>query len=96
MEVSKKFSKLLESVDAPIYEDETPSYPLNRKAIKTVNTVEGKEYKLAIVFYEGSRGGVIYVYLSSDKQNYCRISTDDNDFGIMNETRFTGRFIKWV
>ena len=96
MNISKKMNKLLETFDVPIYEDETPKYPLNRQAIKYLKTVDGKEYKLAIVFYEGSRGGVLYAYLSSDKKSYCRISTDDNDFGIMNISNFTGRFINWV
>jgi hypothetical protein len=99
MKVSKKFSKLLETVDVSINEDETPSYPLNRQAIKYLNTVEGKEYKLAIVSYEDStyhKSGVIYCFLSSDKSEYCEITHDDNGFGTMNRARFTGKFIKWV
>jgi hypothetical protein len=95
MKISKKFSKVLESVDV-VNEDESPKYALNRKAFRTLTTVEGKIYKLAVVRYEGRRGGVIYAYLSSDQQSYCDISRDDNDFGIVYETRFTGQFIKWV
>jgi hypothetical protein len=104
MKLAKKFSNVLESIDNRIDEDDTPKVPISSHphAIKTLTTISGKTYRLAIVASQGIAGGprnVSYMYLSDDKKFFGIVKQDNYDFTIVTPETVNSRvytFLNWV